>query len=237
MHLEPDRPAPESASAARTLSTLAEQSVRCAASCCGAAATLTDGAGGDGGHPGEYPDADRRTATTHPDLAALVSVQLERDEGPVPAALERGEPVAAPDLLADERWPRYRALALDSGIRSSLTLPFRRGGTEVTLSLYSFRPGTLHAAARGPVAILGEQATDSLVRDRRYHEALSEVDQLSAALRSRPVIDRASGIVMYLKGCDADEAFTLLRDASQRSNRKLTEVARAVVHTRGGSLR
>ncbi|WP_308409593.1 ANTAR domain-containing protein [Streptomyces sp. A3M-1-3] len=76
-------------------------------------------------------------------------------------------------------------------------------------------------------------AAAGMVRDRRYIAALSEVGQLENALRSRPVIDQASGILMHVLGCDADDAFGTPRRISQRDNRKLADVAEAVVRTRG----
>ncbi|GAA2962776.1 ANTAR domain-containing protein [Streptomyces enissocaesilis] len=224
MPTEQELQGPEPDSVVRRLSELAQQSARCAPACCGAVATIADGG------------TERRTTATHPDLAALVSVQLALGDGPIPTALDRGEPVDAEDLLNEERWPQYRALALDSGVRASMTIPFRRSGMEVTVSLYSFRPGSLERAAYGPVGVLGEQATASLVRDRRYREALAELGQLETALRSRGVIDQASGIVMHVLRCDSDEAFAVLRQMSQRTNRKLAEVAEAVVRDKGHGL-
>ncbi len=224
MHPEQEVHGPEPESAVRRLSELAEQSARCAPASCGAVATIADGG------------TERRATATHPDLAALASLQLAVGDGPIPTAIDRGEPVDAQDLLHEERWPEYRALALDSGVRASVTLPFCRTGIEVTVSLYSFRPGTLERAAYGPVGVLGEQVTAGLVRDRRYRQALAEVDQLETALRSRTVIDQACGIVMHVLCCDSGEAFAVLRQMSQRSNRKLAEVAEAVVDGKGSGL-
>ncbi|WP_371655575.1 MULTISPECIES: ANTAR domain-containing response regulator [unclassified Streptomyces] len=224
MFCEPERQRPHSASPVGRLSRLAEQSVRCAPASCGAVATLAD----------RGPDS--RVTATHPDLAPLAGVQLACGDGPIPTALDVGAPVDTEDLLTESRWPGYRALALESGVRSCVTLPFRRSGIEVTLSLYSFRPGSLDDAVFGPVSILGEETTAGLVRDRRYHAALAEVEQLEAALRSRPVIDQASGIVMHVLGCDAEEAFAVLRTVSQHANRKLSEVAEGVVRTKGRGL-
>ncbi|MER5442413.1 ANTAR domain-containing protein [Streptomyces sp. NPDC002790] len=209
---------------ARRLSELAEGALRSTAECCGAVATASDGTD------------ERPTAVTHPDLAALVSVQDRFGDGPIPAAEEGGDPVDASDLLNDRRWPDYRALALDSGVRSSVTLPFRSGGLTVTLSLYSFRAGSLEAASHGPIRALGDLAASCLVRDRSYQEALTEVDQLGSALRSRPVVDQACGIVMHVLGCAPDDAFGVLRRISQRTNRKLADVASAVVERRGRGL-
>ncbi|MFK8907521.1 ANTAR domain-containing response regulator [Streptomyces sp. YS-3] len=224
MFSEPERQRPHSVSPVGRLSRLAEQSVRCAPASCGAVATIADSG------------SERRVTATHPDLEPLVSVQLECGEGPIPTALDVGAPVDTEDLLTEERWPGYRAVALESGVRSCVTLPFRRCGVEVTLSLYSFRPGALDDALSGPVSILGEEATAGIARDRRYRAALAEVEQLEAALRSRPVIDQASGIVMHVLGCDAQKAFALLRTLSQHANRKLSEVAEGVVRTKGRGL-
>jgi hypothetical protein len=217
----------ESAEAAlpgRRLSELVEQAVRCTADCCGASSMVAE------------PAAEQPAAVTHPDLAGLVAVQLRSGDGPIPAALERGEPVDSADLLRDERWPQYRAMALDSGVRSSVTLPFRRSGLTVTLSLYSFRPGALEDVAHGPVHALGDFAAGCVVRDRSYRAALTELDHLGTALRTRPVVDQACGIVMHVLGCDADAAFGVLRRISQGTNRKLSDVAAGVVSRRGRGL-
>ncbi|MFF3694182.1 ANTAR domain-containing protein [Streptomyces sp. NPDC002221] len=129
------------------------------------------------------------------------------------------------DLLTERRWPGYRALALESGVRSCVTLPYRRSGIEATVSLFGYRPGALERSVRGPVGMLVEEITTGLLRDCRYRAALAEVGQLETALGSRAVIDRASGIGMHVLGCEAEQAFGLLRAISQRTNRKLAEVA------------
>ncbi|MBM7173057.1 ANTAR domain-containing protein [Streptomyces sp. G44] len=221
---DPDLLRPETALPGRRLSELSEQAVRCTPGCCGAGTTVTDG--GD-----EHP-----TTVTHPDLAGLVAVQLRTGEGPIPAAEERGTPVGSQDLLRDERWPAYRALALDSGVRSSVTLPFQRAGLTVTLTLFGFRPGSFGDARHGPAQALGDLATASFVRDRHYRAALTELDQMGTALRTRPVVDQACGIVMHVLGCEADAAFSVLRRISQTTNRKLADVAAALVETKGRGL-
>ncbi|KUL53099.1 ANTAR domain-containing response regulator [Streptomyces sp. NRRL S-1521] len=218
---DPDLLRPPSALPGRRLAELAEQAVRCTPGCCGASTTA-----GDGGD--EHP-----VSTTHPDLAGLVAAQLRSGEGPIPTAEARGAPVGSDDLLREERRPEYRALALDSGLRSSVTLPFRRAGLTVTLTLFGFRPGTLDAPRHGPAQALGALATESFVRDRRHQAALTELDQLGAAMRSRAAVDQACGIVMHVLGCDAEAAFAVLRRVSQATNRKLADVAAALVETRG----
>ncbi|BFO21250.1 hypothetical protein SHKM778_76380 [Streptomyces sp. KM77-8] len=54
------------------------------------------------------------------------------------------------------------------------------------------------------------------------------MEQLRQALASRPVIDQARGILMATYGCTSDEAWHILREASQLSNTKLRTVAESV---------
>ncbi|GGW39827.1 ANTAR domain-containing response regulator [Streptomyces xantholiticus] len=215
----------DAADTARDLSDFSEAAMRCVETCCGAAITVADGS------------SERRAAATHPDLTTLLSVELDSGEGPMSSALDTGEPVTAADLLGEERWPDYRAAALDSGIRSSVTMPFSHSEVEVTLSLYSFRPGAFVHLTHHPVLVLGEQFAQQLVRDHHYRAALAQVNQLETALDSRAVIDQASGILMHALGCGPDDAFDVLRRFSQRTNRKLSAVAEEIVRSRGRSLK
>jgi AmiR/NasT family two-component response regulator len=71
---------------------------------------------------------------------------------------------------------------------------------------------------------------------RRYRDAaeLSEkVDQLETALERRSVIERAKGIVMERHAVDEHAAFGLLREHARSSNRRVLDVARAVVEGHG----
>lgn len=61
-----------------------------------------------------------------------------------------------------------------------------------------------------------------------FHAARERV-QLEQALSSRDVIGQAKGILMAQSHITADEAFDLLRRASQRLNRKLVSVAEDIV--------
>ena len=56
-----------------------------------------------------------------------------------------------------------------------------------------------------------------------------EVVDLRAALETQPVIDQAKGLLIAEHGCSADEAFGMLAAASQRHNRKVRDIARAMV--------
>ncbi|KOU56876.1 hypothetical protein ADK57_40815 [Streptomyces sp. MMG1533] len=70
-------------------------------------------------------------------------------------------------------------------------------------------------------------------RAEQLQQLQAEVDQLRQAIASRPVIDQARGILMATHACTSDEAWTILREASQLSNTKLRTVAAAVTASTG----
>ena len=74
-------------------------------------------------------------------------------------------------------------------------------------------------------------------RERLYHSAYA---RLEARLETMPVIEQAKGIVMAQTGCTAEQAFDMLRRASQRSNIKVRDLAddivgRAATSPQGGA--
>ncbi len=67
---------------------------------------------------------------------------------------------------------------------------------------------------------------------RRYREAArlnEKVAQLESALERRAVIERAKGILMERHGVDDKDAFARLRDHARAHNRRVVDVAQAVV--------
>jgi len=81
-----------------------------------------------------------------------------------------------------------------------------------------------------------EQVTGFFVdlTEVRRSETQHEVDAaLIEIARTRSVIDQAKGIVMAETGCDADEAFALLRRSSSHQNVKLNELSRRLVERAG----
>jgi AmiR/NasT family two-component response regulator len=57
--------------------------------------------------------------------------------------------------------------------------------------------------------------------------------QLQTALNSRVVIEQAKGVLAERRGLDMETAFALLRDTARSRNRRLADLAREVVESRG----
>jgi AmiR/NasT family two-component response regulator len=64
-----------------------------------------------------------------------------------------------------------------------------------------------------------------------YWRSVEISKNLSVALETRDVIGQAKGILMATSAINADQAFAMLRDASQHLNRKLRDIAVEVTLT------
>ena len=76
---------------------------------------------------------------------------------------------------------------------------------------------------------LAANAAGALAVAMRIAEHSQEAANLRVALTSRSTIDNAVGILMGQQQCTAEEAFDLLRRASQHRNIKLRELAAQIV--------
>ncbi|MQA95762.1 MAG: ANTAR domain-containing protein [Streptosporangiales bacterium] len=171
-----------------------------------------------------------QAAASHRDIAALSELQGRLDEGPTADALDGGEPVIVTDLMTEERWPRFRRAALRYGVRSLMVTPHLTSTVFATLGVYGVRPYAFEAEETGPVtALLAEQLAVAVGNDDQLDNLAREAGQMRRALASRAEIDQAKGIIMQAKGCDAEEAFAMLREVSQQTQVKLADVARRLV--------
>ena len=150
-------------------------------------------------------------------------------EGPCLDALLADEVVISNDLRHETRWPRFvRAATHETPVRSMASFRlFSQNGSLGALNLYSDTAGAFgpHTEAIG-VAIAAQAAI-------AYHAALQQdtIDNLRIALETSRTIGTAIGVLMALHKITVDEAFDVLRAASQRSHRKLRDIAEEVVRT------
>ncbi|HEV7756274.1 MAG TPA: GAF and ANTAR domain-containing protein [Mycobacteriales bacterium] len=158
-------------------------------------------------------------------------LQQQTGQGPCTECLHTGRPVAVADVAAAaDRWPRFAAEACQFGIASVHALPMRLR-TEIigTLDLFGTEPGLLDEDTIRLAQALADVATIGLLQARSIRDRESIAEQLQTALNSRVVIEQAKGVIAERRRLDMDEAFALLRGAARSGNRRLSELARAVV--------
>jgi response regulator NasT len=71
--------------------------------------------------------------------------------------------------------------------------------------------------------------TLALIRFRQFEALRREVSDLREALEARKVIERAKGILMRRLNLSEEDAFRRLQRQSQDGNRKLAQVAEAII--------
>ncbi|MFI1423029.1 ANTAR domain-containing protein [Streptomyces sp. NPDC020731] len=156
--------------------------------------------------------------------------QYGQDDGPCLQALRSGKEIAVGDMLEETRWGDYPAYAASCGVRSSLSLPIApHTDTAGALNLYAEPPDAFAGVDLAALRALAAQATEGIALSQRISDAQEFADQMQTAMRSRSVIDQALGIIMGQRRCTADEAFRILRSASQHRNVKIRDVCAQLV--------
>ena len=136
---------------------------------------------------------------------------------------------------SDQRWPEFMRMARSAGIRSVLSYPLvvHHDGLGA-LNLYSEQEAAFDEADERVGQAFATHAAITLTHAQGYWRKEEARRNLEIALTTRGVIDQAKGILMERTGATADEAFDSLRRASQRSNRKVFDLAEEIVHSTRG---
>jgi ANTAR domain len=130
---------------------------------------------------------------------------------------------------ATGKWPRFAPRAARAGFESVHAFPLRLR-KEVVGAMGVFGSATaLDEADTQIVQSLADVAVIGLLQERAIRRGEILTGQLQGALNSRIVIEQAKGVVAQARGVSPDEAFTLIRDFARRNNRRLGEVAEAIV--------
>jgi GAF domain-containing protein len=160
---------------------------------------------------------------------AVDAIQYEVGQGPCLDAMDEHEVFQIDDLATDERWPPFsRRAAEETGVRSMLSFRlFVEADTIGALNLYSRGVGAFDEQARSVGTILATHAALAL----RSAQDKERAEQLDQAVASNRVIGMAMGVLMAQGRMTEQEAFSVLSRASQHLNRRLRDVASAVVET------
>jgi hypothetical protein len=169
-------------------------------------------------------------AATDPDAERLDRIQYELGTGPCVDAILEDTSFTSGELAEDRRWPEFARLATEAtDVHSMLSFRLFVENDDLIagLNLYSTRP---HAFDDGAVLVGTVLATHGALAVAAAG-ARERAAGLQRALLSNRDIGVAMGVLMATYKITRDQAFSLLRVASQNSNRKLHEVAAEVADT------
>jgi GAF domain-containing protein len=177
------------------------------------------------------PRGELRVVAASSEAVRLLELfQLQSDQGPCLDCFRSGQPVAAADLSAGQRWPRFAAAAEQAGFRAVQALPMRlRDQVIGALNLFRATAGPFGPEVVHVGQALADVATISLLHERSMRRTDTLNEQLQTALNSRVVIEQAKGKLAERLGIDVNQAFTLLRDQARNRNQRLSDLARALV--------
>ncbi len=174
------------------------------------------------------------TAAHHGEMAlAADEMQYERGYGPCMDAGRGGVVLRIDDMAEETRWPDYTKTVLDVGVRSSLSVPLPFQGLSIgALNNYSSQvaafatPEALRAGSE-----VAEAVAVAVVNADMHARVVDQAHNMRLAMESRAIIEQAKGVLMAQRGFDEHQAFEMLRDASQRYNRKLRDIAAGIVES------
>jgi hypothetical protein len=172
---------------------------------------------------GHAEQAPTTVAATSELAEAADRCQLSAGAGPCLDARERAVQVGA-DQLA-QRWPEVAEQLRQLGVSAVLAHPLPGLGRRGVLALYADEPFPVEAA--GPAADAAAVAAVALAT----LETRERADNLEIALVTSRRIAAAVGIVMAHDRCSYDDAFQRIRVVSQRSHRKMRDLADRILLT------
>ena len=169
-------------------------------------------------------------APTDPVVERVDRIQYELGMGPCITAAELGIVVSAGDLRSDERWAQFGERAHDQhGIASMLCFRLFVEGSDVSagLNLYSRRPHAFDESSEVSGLLFATHGALAFGRAEEKERSRN----LEIALNNAREIGIAMGVIMNATKATRDQAFDLLRMASQHSQRKLSALAAEVADT------
>lgn len=183
-------------------------------------------------------DAGRPSTASSTDelVSTLDHEQYRLNEGPCLAALRERRHFQIDSMSEEVRWQLFCPIALAAGINSLMAIPLGSdGATQGAINFYSQHAHVFTPTDRALATLFAAQAAVAADNARTFADVQSERDKmaqrLQEALRSRAVIDQALGVLMERERLSPEEAFKMLRSASQRINVKVRDIAAEIVET------
>jgi len=170
-------------------------------------------------------------ASSSEEAGLLELFQLKMNQGPCLDAIRDNAIVTSNRLERErERWPAFCDAALEIGYQSVLALPMSLDGKAIGgLNMFSRQPGPLSDDRQQLAKALAHLSTLAISYQQSARRSAELTDQLQHALNSRVVIEQAKGVIAERLDISMQAAFDRIRRYARDNNRKLGEVAAAVV--------
>jgi hypothetical protein len=175
-------------------------------------------------------------------VLVLDKAQYSLDDGPCLEATRTETVVRTDTALARRRWPEFGEAAAGAGVETMLSCPLFVGADDVVtgdaardhdlsgaLNVWSRQQRAFDPMDAALIALFTSAMSGIILTATRWAHAQLQARQLLTALETRDAIATAKGIVMARRGLTADEAFAWLTELSQRTNRKIRDIATIIL--------
>ncbi|WP_433126712.1 GAF and ANTAR domain-containing protein [Micromonospora sp. CA-240977] len=161
--------------------------------------------------------------------------QYAQGRGPCLEAAASGDVLSIPDLAGEDRWPEWADRARQQGLGSSVSIGLPIQDAVVgALNVYAHTPGAFDDETVTVLETFAAYAAVALSNAQLYDSTANLARQMREAMANRAVIEQAKGIIMGERRCGPADAFAILSKVSQDSNRKVRDVAQALVDRAAG---
>jgi len=167
--------------------------------------------------------------------------QYEAGRGPCLDAAVSGHTVVVDTRARHGGYPEFTRAAQRAGVNHSISVglpvPQRVVGA---LNMYAVTPDPISLHTVGLAQAIGGYAgvalaNAALANAALYAEPEGLAQQMHQAVATRSIIEQATGILMERHGYTAEQAFQILTGLSQRTNRKLRDIAAAITDSTSSS--
>ena len=178
----------------------------------------------------EDGDQPETVASTDPRVNDVDVDQYRSNEGPCLEAARTQQMVRVVVSEVEHRWPRFAENVSGLGIGSYLSAPLTVDDNHLgALNIYSYDPHGFSDIDQALVGLFVSAIETAVMVSRRAQTAEAEVDGLLTAMKTRATIEQAKGIVMAMRGVDADDAFAFLSTQSQHRNVRVADIAASLI--------
>ncbi|WP_326957341.1 MULTISPECIES: ANTAR domain-containing protein [unclassified Arthrobacter] len=161
-------------------------------------------------------------------LAGLASLAAEELSRP-------GRAVTCGITVTRQKQPSLASGSTGAGSASILqVLVVLDGGDSAVVRLFSVRSAAFAPDDVAQARQLFADASPALRLALKFSRLRTSLDDIAAAMQSRTTIDLAIGAIMAQNRCTREAAFKILRNTSNNRNRKIRDVAAAVVASIAG---
>jgi len=170
------------------------------------------------------------TLTTTSDETRIVDGAQYLDDGPCEVSARDGEAVEVDDVLDEERWRLFAQASAASGVRSSLSLPLRRGDQPYgSVNLYGSTPTAFQGREGELARAFGAAVGDAVANADLSMASMERARQAPSVVFRADKVDMAVGVLSEREGISPIDARARLLDAAGRSGVDIGQLAELLI--------